>query len=154
VAIEESHAPPSLDTLYRSQWAGLVRLGWLMTGSREDAEDIVQEAFLALGRSLPTVASPKAYLHRCVVNLVRARARHQRVVERHPPDQPRPVLPPELDETWRLVDRLPARQRHALVLRYYDDMSIDEIAQHLGCRVGTVKSLIHRGLRKLEPSVR
>jgi RNA polymerase sigma factor (sigma-70 family) len=56
---------------------------------------------------------------------------------------------PELDETWDMLRRLPDRQRIALVLRFYEDLPEREIADLLGCRPGTVKSLIHRGLARV-----
>lgn len=56
---------------------------------------------------------------------------------------------PEVDEVIAIVRRLPARQRQALGLRYYADTSIEQIAQLLDCPIGTVKSLIHRGIETL-----
>ena len=56
---------------------------------------------------------------------------------------------PELDETWALLDRLPRDQRVALVLRYYEDLPVDEIAQVMDCRPGTVRTRIHRALTAL-----
>jgi RNA polymerase sigma factor (sigma-70 family) len=144
------HSGPALEALYQSQWARLVRSAWLMTGSRETAEDLVQDAFLALERSWSTVLQPEAYLYRSVLNGVRGRARRQQVVARHPPETDGPVFNPEIDEIWRLLHHLPVRQRHAVVLRYYEDMTVDEIARVLECRPGTAKSLIHRGLNRLE----
>jgi RNA polymerase sigma factor (sigma-70 family) len=60
---------------------------------------------------------------------------------------------PELDETWGVLRRLPDRQRMAVVLRFYEDLSEAEIAELLGCRPGTVKSLIHRGLAKVKKEI-
>jgi RNA polymerase sigma factor (sigma-70 family) len=56
---------------------------------------------------------------------------------------------PEIDETWAAVSRLPYRQRAVLILRYYADLPESEIADVLGCRVGTVKSAHHRALERL-----
>jgi RNA polymerase sigma factor (sigma-70 family) len=56
---------------------------------------------------------------------------------------------PEIDETWAAVCRLPFRQRAVLALRFYEDLPEAEIARVLGCRPGTVKSSLHRGLAKL-----
>ena len=61
-----------------------------------------------------------------------------------------PELPPEFDETWAALDRIPARRRAALVLRYYEDLPVRGVAAALGCRPGTAKSLIHRGLQSLK----
>ena len=58
-------------------------------------------------------------------------------------------LPAEVDETWQLIEQLPARRRTALVLHYYLDLPIDEIAELMNTRPGTVKSLLHRGRETL-----
>lgn len=128
----------------------MVRLAWLMTGSRELAEDVVQDAFVQVNLRWSTIDTPVAYLRVAVVNGTRAHAR--RVLRgRAVPDEPmRPVLPPELDETWQLLTHLSARQREALVLRFYADLSFEQIAAALQCRLGTAKSLVHRGLARLK----
>jgi RNA polymerase sigma factor (sigma-70 family) len=59
------------------------------------------------------------------------------------------VLPPVVDETWAAVQRLPGPRRTAVVLRYYADLSYDQIAEAMGCPVGTAKSHVHRGLQEL-----
>jgi RNA polymerase sigma factor (sigma-70 family) len=143
--------PPTtmLEDLYRAKWSSMMRLAWLMTGSREAAEDIVHDAFLRLERSLGDVREPVPYLRRIVVREVYARQRHAEVERRHRPRVLEPVFNPEVEEIWDAVRILPDRQRCALVLRFYSDHSIDEIAELLGCPSGTVKSLIHRGLARL-----
>jgi RNA polymerase sigma factor (sigma-70 family) len=76
--------------------------------------------------------------------------RHDGVVRKHARAEREPVsLPPELDEMWDALATLSERQRVALVCRFYEDLPISEIAEVLGCRPGTVKSLIHRGLASL-----
>ena len=139
-----------IDALYRDHWARMVRLAHLVTGSNEIAQEVVQDAFVDLHAKWDRVRDPAAYLRRIVVNGCRARQRRRAVELRHLPDPPPPALPPEIDETWTALARIPARRRAALVLRYYEDLSIDEIAAALDCRPGTAKSLIHRGLRSLE----
>jgi RNA polymerase sigma factor (sigma-70 family) len=142
--------PQGFSAFYRDQWAKMVRLAWLMTGSRELAEDLVQDAFVHVGARWASVQAPSAYLRVTVTNAARAHARRDTRKRSVPNERPQPVLPCELDETWHLLDRLPARQRHALVLRYYADLSIKEVAQALHCRVGTAKSLVHRGLSRMK----
>jgi RNA polymerase sigma factor (sigma-70 family) len=63
-------------------------------------------------------------------------------------------LPPELDETWRQLAKLPDRQRAALVMRFYEDLPEDEIARALDCRPATVRSLVHRGLARMKEILR
>lgn len=142
--------PQAFDVFYREQWAKMVRLAWLMTGSRELAEDLVQDAFVLVGAKWASVQIPTAYLRVTVTNAVRAQARRESRKRLLPNERVQPVLPSELDETWHLLDRLPARQRQALVLRFYADLPITEIAEALHCRVGTAKSLVHRGLARMK----
>jgi len=113
------------------------------------AEDLVQEAFVRLQASPTRPANPGGYLRTVLVNLCRdhlrreARARHRAVAV------PLVQAPPEVDETWAAVCRLPFRQRAAVVLRYYQDLPEAEIANLLDCRPGTVKSSLSRALAKL-----
>jgi DNA-directed RNA polymerase specialized sigma24 family protein len=65
------------------------------------------------------------------------------------PTPPLVTVDPELDEVWAVLLRLSPRRRAAVVLRYYEDLPIDEIASLLGCRPGTVSSLLHRALAEL-----
>lgn len=140
--------PLSIEDVYRAEWGSLVRLALVMTGDRSRAEDIVHDVFLRLAtRALPT--DPHSYLRTMVVNAARDHHRRIKVERRFAPRPPAPVLMPEVDEVIAIVRKLPARQRQALGLRYYADMSIEQIAQLLDCPMGTVKSLIHRGIETL-----
>jgi RNA polymerase sigma factor (sigma-70 family) len=144
-----------LEALYRAQWAAMVRLAWLMGGNRNEAEDVVHDAFVQLEPRWSSLTNPSAYLRQSVVNGVRIRQRREAMERRHRLAQP--DLSIDLDESgtiWVFVDELPPRQRHALVLRYYLDLNIAEVAELLGCPVGTVKSLIHRGLANIREKVK
>ena len=151
-------SPGAFEVLYQRHWTPLVRLAFLMTGSRELAEDVVQDAFVGLQRAWSTVDLPPAYLRRSVVNGVRGQMRRQSTAERRFPlsvveDVDADTEDPEDDRLWRLLGRLPDRQRHALVLRYYQDLAIEDVARLLDCPLGTAKSLIHRGLSRLQELV-
>lgn len=140
----------SLEDVYRREYLHMLRLAVLITGCEEAAEDVVQESFVRLCRNWERTDRPGAYLRTVVVSRCRSWQR-RRVLER----QPRPrVATCEVDsEARELLDaltRLGVRQRSALVLRFYADMSEADVAKALGCRPGTVKSLVHRGLRQLE----
>ncbi len=139
-----------VDVLYRAQHSPMVRLAHLITGSNEVAQEVVHDAFVKIQARWNQVREPAGYLRRIVVNESRSRQRRRSVELRHATGEPSPLLPPEIDETWTALARIPARRRAALVLRYYDDLSIDDIAATLGCRPGTAKSLIHRGLHSLK----
>lgn len=140
----------ALEGVFRREYDAMLRLAHLITGSTEAAEDVVQESFVRLCRNWDRAAQPGAYLRTVVVSRCRSWQR-RRILERQP--QPRPPTPAAGGDARELLDalaRLGARQRAALVLRFYADLSEAEVAQALGCRPGTVKSLVHRGLRNLE----
>jgi RNA polymerase sigma-70 factor (sigma-E family) len=144
--------PAEVMSLFRAKRIQLVRLAHLMTGSNAVAEEIVQEAFLRLRRRKDGVSDLGGYVYVTVVNLARGHLRRRAIEDRHvrtaEPD--RTVTgDPEIDETWAAMRRLPAGQRAVLVLRFYEDLPESEIARLLGCRVGTVKSRLHRSLGRL-----
>lgn len=133
-----------LERLYAEHSVALTRLAHVIVGSNAIAQEIVQEAFIRFSRARD-VQTPAAYLRTIVVNLARTELR--RAGRPAPPeDPPLHFDEPALDETWTAVQRLPERYRTALALRFYADMSEAQMAEHLGRRPGTVKSLVHRGL--------
>lgn len=138
-----------LSSLYRQLHPPMVRLAHLLTGSNAVAEDLVQDAFVALHGALDRADNPAAYLRTTVVNRCRSHLRRRRLEDRHRAVELRVATPPDVDETWQALARLPERRRVALVLRFYEDLAIEEIAEVMGCRPGTVKSLVHRGLASL-----
>jgi RNA polymerase sigma factor (sigma-70 family) len=142
-----------LEHLYADSRLTMVRLAWLLSGSREVAEDVVQDAFIRIEPLLPQLRNPAGYLRRTVINGVAA---HQRRLEIERRYQTRPEMDSieiEVDELWSVVMKLPERSRHALVLRYYLDLSFKEIADLLDCPVGTAKSLVHRGLAHIREEI-
>lgn len=100
------------------------------------------------------------YLRRTLVNLARSHFRRQRTEREFLSRQPKrehadqAADPSERDAMWRALQELPPRQRVALVLRFYEDLADSQIAEAMGCPVGTAKSLIHRGLERLRMEVR
>lgn len=134
--------------LFERERAGLVRLAHVITGSNEVAEDLVHDAYLRWVKR-PDLVNPGGYLRTVVVNLARDVLRRREIVERIVAERPIPLGEPILDETWAVVRSLPERYRTALALRFYEDLSEREIAELMGVRPGTVKSLIHRGLDKV-----
>ena len=141
--------PATLEQLHRDRYTAMVRLAVLLVDSQPLAEEVVQECFVRLHQCFERVEDPVAYLRQAVVNGCRSVGR-RRAVERAWQRAQRPkVAELGADELLDALGALPARQRAALVLRYYEDLSGDQIAEVLGCRPGTVKSLIHRGLAGL-----
>lgn len=149
----------AVTALYESHALSLTRLAYVMLGDRAAAEDVVQEAFLGLYRrwgNLRDTATAPGYLRTSVMNgcrmVLRFRARHD--------GRPAGELPWESAEATALVSEeyrqllqairsLPPRQREALVLRYYLELTEEETARSMGVRRGTVKSATSRALAAL-----
>jgi RNA polymerase sigma factor (sigma-70 family) len=144
-----SSRPSSISALYRLQYEPMVRLAYLLVGTRAVAEDIVQDAFAQMHQKWSSVRIPNAYLRTSVVN--GCRAHHRRVFREraHFPELVTDSLSKESPMILDAVTRLPYRQRVALVLRFYEDLPDEEIAKALRCRPATVRSLVHRGLAAL-----
>jgi RNA polymerase sigma-70 factor (sigma-E family) len=149
-----------LSELYLRYADDATRLAYLLTGDRALAEDLAQDAFVRLAGRLAHLRDEgafEAYLRRTVVNLSRSYYRRRKVerayLERHPPAPSSGRTPAadlgDRDALWRALAALPQRQRAALVLRFYEDLSARQIAEVLRCPVGTVKSLVSRGLSTL-----
>jgi RNA polymerase sigma-70 factor (sigma-E family) len=154
---------PTLATLYQQHVGRAVSLARLLTGDDHLAEDVAQEAFIRTAGRFAHLRQPDAfagYLRRTVVNLCRARFRRLRVerdwLRRQKHEEP--AAPPAFDPEdrmvmWRAIEDLPWRQRAAVVLRFYEDMSQAEIAELLRCSVGAVESLLSRAMTALRSTV-
>jgi RNA polymerase sigma-70 factor (sigma-E family) len=150
---------PEYDDVYAALWPRLVRTAYAVTRDRGLAEDAVQTAFAKAYRSwrrISRLEAPEAYLRRMVVNEVLndrrlARRRHE-VASAEPPERTVPAGVDDAlahDQMWGALTSLPPRQRAVLVLRYYEDLSEQQIADALGCRPGTVKSQASAALASL-----
>ena len=147
-------------SLFRQEASSLVRLARLFVDDRNAAEDLVQEAFIRLARSAHRLHDPvkaPAYLRSIVLNLARDNNRRGLVSLRHhlPEDVQRAVedeitLREDQQEVIDVLRELPHRQRECLVLRYYDELGIDDIATTLGISRNSVKTHLTRGLSALE----
>ncbi len=160
VAVE---ARMSLADLYERSAPGAIRLAYLLTGDRSVAEDITQDAFVRVSGRLAHLREGgafDAYLRRAVVNLSKNHFR-RRAVERAFFERTRPATVAagheqhlvEREATMAALARLPQRQRAAIVLRFYEDLTEDAIAQILRCRNGTVRSLVTRGVQALRADI-
>ena len=147
-----------LSALYRAEGSAAVRLAYVLTGDRYAAEDIAHEAFVRVGRKIFRLRDPqheRAYLLRTVINITRGRARRRRsesaALQKVSPLSAAHAGPDhsDQDEMWQALLHLPVRQRAALFLRYYQDLSEIEAASTLECSVSAIKSLVNRGLRDL-----
>lgn len=145
---------PVLEESYRELRVPLLRLAFLLTGSRETAEDVVQTAFASAQPRWHRIDDPPAYLRRSVVNLAKDGQRREFRRRRLLRPEPEPVTAiPELDETWALVRKLPPAQRAVVVLHYYEDLSLVEIGQLLNRPASTVRSDLRRALARLRKAL-
>jgi RNA polymerase sigma-70 factor (sigma-E family) len=138
------------------RWAALFRTAVLLTGQREAAEDLVQEALVRAyshWHRIRSMDAPDAYLRKVLLNtyLGDRRTRIRRAGLRRLVELP-PGPPPDAGvgiDLWRGVRALPPRQRAVVVLRYYEDLTEADTAAVLGCAIGTVKSQGSRALAAL-----
>lgn len=153
-ASEDAGDQPTFDALYEARYARMVAVARMMTGDLERSEEIVQDAFVQLYRRWSSIEFPITYLRMAVVNGCRSSGRRRALERRHPPIAAEPVV---LDTTAVAVrtalNDLTARQRAAVVLRYFEDLPEREIAEVLGCRPGTVKSLLSRAITTMKGSL-
>jgi RNA polymerase sigma-70 factor (sigma-E family) len=152
-----------VSALFDAYYEPMCRLAFLILGDGALAEEIVMEALLKTfsgWRRLRDTSRADAYLRRAVVNLCRTKIR-RKIVERrvnavtHGLEAVRaPDWDPERHEisrvVWTAVRDLPDRQRACVVLRYYEDRPEADIAEVLGCSIGTVKSQLSKARGKLE----
>ena len=154
-------ADAEFEHVVRGSWPTLRQAAYVLTGSTQDAEDLLQGVLARTYARWSRVRrdDPVAYIRRALVNAYVDQWRRRRVVAEHPTDEP-PDLPAPADavglgrfeDREDLADRLTLlspRERSMVVLRYYFDRSEAEVAQVLGCSVGTVKSTCSRALGRL-----
>ena len=150
-----------VDRLFRQEAVSLVHLARFFVDDTAAAEDLVQEAFIRLARTAHRIRDPSAttaYLRSIVLNLARDHNRRGLVSLRHRP--PADVGPPtpedralaraDADVVVAALRELPIRQRDCLVLRYYLDLGVADIAATLHLSPNSVKTHLQRGLRALE----
>ena len=147
--------------LYARHYQSLVRLATLLVRDAATAEDVVQDAFVAMRSAWPRLGDTEnalAYLRQAVVNRSRSVLRHRTVTSKNPPEAP-PDTPGAEHGAPDLLDRpgavaalrgLPERQREAIILRYYADLPEDQIAAAMRISRGAVKSHTARGMAALK----
>lgn len=146
-------ADSGFEETYRAHRLALLRLAYLMSGSREVSEDVVQSVFASAHERWDEIGSPLPYLKKAVVNLVKDGQRRRLRLVARPAERVPVVLPPEVDETWAQLARLPWTQRAVIVLHYYEDLSLVEVAAVLGRAPATVRSDHRRALDKLRKAL-
>jgi len=152
----------TLEELYAAHAPGAVRLAFLLTGDAHLAEDLVQEAFVKVaGRfgHLRSRGSFGAYLRTTVVNLSKGHFRRKHTEREFLKREGRveasafPDVVAKADAA-QMLQELPHRQRAAVVLRYYEDLSEHQAAEILGCSPDAMKALTARGIKTLRSMMR
>lgn len=158
-------ANEAVQALYAAHWSPMVRLAWLLVRDQGLAEDVVQDALVALHRRWDHITDQSAapgYLRRSVVNGARSVLRHRTVAETYVAREGRALHDATTAsaesaaladlgnaQMLRALDSLPRRQREVLILRYFSDLSEADIAHALDISTGSVKAHAHRGLAAL-----
>lgn len=165
-AVSGWNADEAVEELYAAHWTSLVRLAALLLHDTGRAEEVVQDAFVAMHGRWHRLREPDkalAYIRQSVVNKSRSALRHRGVAQRHlaaeAPRTPTVVPGPDADAISRrdavldALATLPGRQREVLVLRHYLDLSEAEIARTLDISAGAVKSHASRGSATLRAAL-
>ena len=156
----EWDAAKAVTAIYTAHYRSLVRLAVLLVRDVATAEEVVQDSFIAMHaawRRLRDTEKALSYLRQSVVNRSRSVLRHRVVVDKNAP-KPAPDMPSAEQGAISLLERsaviaalrtLPPRQKEALVLKYYADLSEAQIADSMGISRGAVKSHTARGVAAL-----
>jgi RNA polymerase sigma-70 factor (sigma-E family) len=144
------------EDLWRTHYTSVARAASAVTGNPEDGAEIAQEAFARAYQRWGRVTSldrPGAWVQRVAVNLAISRVRRsQRAVSTSRGGEVDPPAAPD-DALLRALRTLSPQQRAVIVLRYYLDMSVEDVAHALRKRPGTVRALTHQGLERLRTLV-
>jgi RNA polymerase sigma-70 factor (sigma-E family) len=143
----------TFDEVFAAERAPLTRLVYLLVDSPAVAEDVVQEAFVRLYERFAGITNPAGFVRTVAVRLAIDWQRRRRTERAHltavraPDDEPSGE--PEHDEAFETLRRLRPERRLVLVLRFYEDMSHEQIARVVGASAATVRSRVRRGLADL-----
>ena len=146
----EVSSTDTFDTLFDREWRPMLQVAYLIVGSHAVAEEVVQEAFAVLLDRWESIDRPGGYLRTIVVrSAVRAATLSRRERDAVSTQRPDVVYQPDHEGIWEQLEHLSSRQRSALVLRFHADLPLAEVAETLGCRPATARSLVRRGLEEL-----
>ncbi len=149
----ETDTDTAFGWLFRDEYPAIVRTAYLMLGDRAAAEDVAQEAFIRLyarWRRISRYERPGAWVRRVAIRLasrsLRAGRRTVLQAEVEDPGRTEPVSDPDLR---RALLGLPSSQRAAVVLHYFEDRPVAEVAEIMGCATSTAKVHLHRARKRL-----
>ena len=162
IAVTASLSSRRLADLYERHVGRAVALATLVGGNADAAEDIAHEAFIRAASRLSGLRDASAfdaYLRRTVVNLCRARARRAAIERRYVrwlvrrESEAPPSRTEDRDVLWRALRQLPHRQLAAVVLRYYEDLSEEQVADAMRCSPRAVNALVSRAMAALRERI-
>ena len=159
----ETTASGRLEVLYVEHAPAALRFAYYLSGDREQARDLVQDAFVRVAGRFSYLRRPdvfETYLRRTIFNLYTSRLRRLRLERAYLAQEalrPTPSAeesdPTDRDEVWHAISELPDRQRAAVVLRFYEDLSERESAEIVGCSVGALNQLVVRATATLRERI-
>lgn len=141
----------TFETFYRRQFVATARLAMLLTGSSAAATDLAEDAMIVTQRRWHNLDTPAAYLRMVTINLCRNHNRRRvRELRWLRAQRPQEQAPAEIDEALVALHQLTDLQRSIVVLRFYEDLTIPQIARLLEKPEGSIKSALHRALATLK----
>ncbi|MCP3881745.1 MAG: sigma-70 family RNA polymerase sigma factor [Sulfitobacter sp.] len=144
----------TFEQVFDEEFGRVVRLVYALTRSQDVAQDAAQDAFARLFEQWPTVSNPAGFVRTVAINRVRDRGRHLRVQRRMAPRTHRSEQEPsEVEYLADALAALPKKRRAMVVLRFYEQRTVDEIAEILGIPAGTVKSGLARSMNQLREAL-
>lgn len=146
-------AGETFDEFYAERFTPLSKLAFLLTGSAAQADELAQDACEQVLRRWDEIDHPRTYARLAVVNGSRSKGRRLRLAERTPGDaRPHAEVDTDALAVREVLAGLAQREREVVVLRFYADMKLVDIADELDTPLGTVKSLLHRALARMRES--
>ncbi len=153
VGLSEGASAAAIEEVYRARFRSFLRLGYALLGNADQARDAVQETFAAALRASESFrgeGSLEGWLWKTMLNVCRQEQRlRRRFSDEKPPEQTANGHPERWPDLRALVAALPEQERNATYLRYFADLSQDEIAEVLGVRPGTVGAALNHARNKL-----
>lgn len=145
------------EAFFAANFEDVVRLAYVLSGEREVAEEVSQEALLRLFARWERIENPEGWVRTVAANLARSRLRRVAAEARAlsrlgGQTMARTVevdLADDVEEFWRLVRSLPRRQAQAVALHYGEDRTVADVARLMACAEGTVKALLHKARNRL-----
>lgn len=145
----------AFEAFWRTYYPAVMRAATGMSGDRQDGQEIAQEAFARAyqhWRKVSQMERPDAWVQKVAANIAISRGRRIRPIPREPERIVGAPEPPE-DELLATLRTLAPAQRTVVCMRFFLDWSVDEVAQALGKRPGTVRALTHQGMERLRTAL-